>query len=277
MLKKYLNLLKSGHFLNMPTHCMRREKPVDDLVFWALAGKGRVASEGKEVQVRTGDLISLRPGKPHEYQSDPRDPWEIVWVHFDGQLAAAFVDKIRGFGEVRTVLGLDDEIRDRWLELVIAHAAHGPGFEIRANTALYGLLGLIIHRLLLKTRIPSVEKRVDVHRLQNHIHHHLDKPITLGELARQAGLSVPHFNRVFRKLFQVSPMHYVLQKRIARACTLLTETSMPVKQISRAVSYDDPYYFSRLFRKMMGISPSEYRRKKQPRLLRPGKTKKLTA
>ena len=161
-------------------------------------------------------------------------------------------------------MGLDNEIRDRWFDLVITHSVHEPGFEAKTNTALYALLGLIIHRLQLKTRSPYMEKPFDVHRIQTYVHHHLAEPITLNNLARQANLSVPHFSRVFRKLFLVSPMHYVLQKRMVQACSLLTETSMQLKQISRTIGYDDPYYFSRLFKKMMGVNPSTYRQTKHP-------------
>ena len=264
MLEKYLKLERSGHFLNMPHHSMRRENPMDYLIFWVLEGHGFAASEGQRMEAGPGHLITLVPHKTHEYRSDKRKPWEIAWVHFTGQLAPFFVKKIRRLGGMRADLGLDDEIRDRWFDLVIAHSARGPGFEAKTNTALYALLGLIIHRLQLKTRAPQVKKTLNVHRLQTYIHHHLAEPITLDHLARQASLSAPHFSRVFRKLFSVSPMHYVLQKRIAQACSLLTETSMQLKQISRAIGYEDPYYFSRIFKKMMGANPSAYRRTRQP-------------
>ena len=269
MLGKYLKLEQSGHFLNMPHHSMRRENPMDYLIFWVLEGHGFAASGGERLEAGPGHLITLVPHKAHEYRSDKREPWEIVWVHFTGQLASCFVKKIRGLGGMRADLGLNNEIRDRWFDLVIAHSARGQGFEAKTDTALYALLGLIIHRLQLNTRAPQAKKTLNVHRLQNYIHHHLAEPITLDQLARQASLSSPHFSRVFRKLFSVSPMHYVLQKRIAQACSLLTETSMQLKQISRAIGYDDPYYFSRLFKKMMGANPSAWRRTRQPSRFQP--------
>src|ERR1043165_9788922 len=98
MLAKYLELLRSGHFFNMPRHYMRRQRPMDYLLFWVLAGRGFVSSEGKRYQASAGDLFCLRKGKSHEYGSDKTHPWDVVWVHFDGGLAKTFVDEIRRFG-----------------------------------------------------------------------------------------------------------------------------------------------------------------------------------
>lgn len=263
MLPKYLELLRSGHFSNMPHHYMRRKRGMDYLLFLVLSGKGFVLTEGRRHEACAGDLFCLLKGKSHEYGSDKRDPWDIVWVHFAGSLAPVFVEKIRSFGGARIDFGQDAEVRDRWMELVIFHTARGPNVEVRANTGLYALLGLIIYRLQMRRSAPATESPFDVHRVQTYIHNHLSETITLDDLARQVNLSAPHFTRMFRKLFDVSPMQYVLQKRVALACSLLTETSMPLKQIGAAVGCPDPYYFSRLFKKTTGTNPSGYREAKR--------------
>lgn len=263
MLEKQLELLRSGNFLKMPHHHCYRRRSMDFLLFWVLNGKGYVATEGQRYPGGPGDLFCLLRGREHEYGSDRTDPWDILWVHFQGALASTFVKAIRGFGGPRVFLGADPEIRDRWIELVIVHAAGGSGHEIRVHSALYALLGLIVYRLGQKRSGPASTEPFDVHRIQSHIHRHLKDVIALEDLAREARLSVPHFTRVFRTLFKVSPMQYVLQQRVALASSLLTETSMPLKNIAESVGCPDPYYFSRLFKKMMGTSPTEYRREKR--------------
>jgi AraC-like DNA-binding protein len=269
MLDEYLHLRSSGHFSNMPRHYMRRPKPMDYLLFWVLAGRGFVATDGRRFAAQPGDLYCLRRGVPHEYGADPRDPWDIVWVHFSGRLARTFAEKIRRFGGARIELGQDAELRGRWLELVVFHTAARPHCAIRANTALYALLGQIIYRLQTKRTAAPAESPFDVARIQTYIHHHLAEPIAVDDLARQANLSTPHFTRVFRQLFGVSPMRYVLQTRVALAGSLLTETALPLKQIGARVGCADPYYFSRLFKKMTGTSPSAYREGKIPASVRP--------
>jgi AraC-like DNA-binding protein len=263
MFDEYLHLNSSGHFINQPDHFCERARPMDYLFIWVLAGKGFAETENHRANVRPGHLLTFRPGKPHAYGSDKTDPWDIVWVHFTGSLAVKFFRATRRIGQPHIELGLDAELRDRWLELVIAHSAHRAEFAVRCDTGLCALLGLILHRLQQRARSTATTTPLDTHRLQSFIHEHLAEPISVEQLAREASLSVPHFNRLFKQQFAVSPIYYVIQKRVALACSLLSETAMPLKQVAETVGYDDPFYFSRLFRKMTGISPSEYRKQKQ--------------
>jgi len=259
MLHEYLHLESSGHFANMPNHNTRRERAMNYLLIWVLGGRGFVETEGCQVKAGAGDLLSFRPGHAHAYRADPQQPWDIVWVHYTGKLAPAFTREIRRFGGPRVALGLDDELRDRWLELVAAHLPRDPRWAARTNTALYALLGLIIHRLQQRAQSRPGTEPLNLHALQTYISRHLAEPVTLAELARQANLSPTHFARVFKRQFGISPINYVIQKRMTQASALLTETSMPLKRIAEAVGYDDPFYFSRLFRKTLGVSPAAYR------------------
>ncbi len=260
MLDTWLKLNWSGHFRNIPQHFMRRSSPMDYLLIWVISGYGFAEVDGRRVEAGPGHLLSFVPGRPQAYGADPERPWEIVWVHFQGRLAREFSKRIRRHGPLRIGLGLDPELHDRWLGLVIAHAARGPGVATRVNTELYALLGLICHRLESRSTRSRGETTFDVHRLQSFIHNHLAGRITLAELAREARLSPTHFARVFKRCFGISPIALVIQKRVGTACALLTETAMPLKQVGAAVGCEDPYYFSRVFKKVMGVSPLAYRR-----------------
>ncbi|MCS7048629.1 MAG: AraC family transcriptional regulator [Verrucomicrobiae bacterium] len=259
--RQVLRLLRSGHFLRMPDHFMQRERPVDYLIIWVLAGEGWVDSESVRRTMRAGDLCVLLPERPHAYGANPDNPWDIVWAHFDGQWAGWFAQEIRRGGEGAwwVGLGLDAAIRDRWLELVMMHAQSGPDGGIHCDTGLAALLGMIVERVQRAPQRVTTSCGFDAAKLQRYIHEHLREPLTLAQLAAVANLSPAHFTRVFKKQFSVSPMYYVIQKRVALACTLLTETNLAVKQVSAAVGYDDPYYFSRLFHKVTGTTPTDYR------------------
>jgi YesN/AraC family two-component response regulator len=55
-------------------------------------------------------------------------------------------------------------------------------------------------------------------------------------------------------------MDYLIHLRIQKACQLLDNTTLQVKEIAAVSGFDDPYYFSRIFKKVMGRSPVDYRK-----------------
>ncbi|MCH4272449.1 MAG: helix-turn-helix domain-containing protein, partial [Kerstersia gyiorum] len=58
----------------------------------------------------------------------------------------------------------------------------------------------------------------------------------------------------------VSPYHYLLQRRVARAKQLLGATNWPLERIAASVGYQDPDSLARLFRRHEGMSPAAWRR-----------------
>ncbi|TBL80546.1 helix-turn-helix domain-containing protein [Paenibacillus thalictri] len=87
----------------------------------------------------------------------------------------------------------------------------------------------------------------------------MDLNITQGELARKMGLSRGYFSKCFKDLLG-KPFHdYMKELRIARAKTLLLQSSRSVADIAEECGYSDHRYFSRQFRDETGLLPSEYR------------------
>jgi AraC-like DNA-binding protein len=57
----------------------------------------------------------------------------------------------------------------------------------------------------------------------------------------------------------MTPYQYYIQIKIDRACRLLEQTDISIKEAAWTLGFDDPYYFSRLFKQKTGIPPSEWK------------------
>jgi AraC-like DNA-binding protein len=82
---------------------------------------------------------------------------------------------------------------------------------------------------------------------------------SLAETAREAGLSVFHFARVFRTLVGEPPHQYLLRMRLAAAARALRDG----ETVSRAAvdcGFTTPSYFGRAFRRRFGVAPAAYAR-----------------
>lgn len=86
-----------------------------------------------------------------------------------------------------------------------------------------------------------------------------DPQLRIEELARLCGISSAYFRRLFQALYGRTPMQYLLDQRLARACELLADGTVSVARAMEQSGFRDPSYFSRCFRKSTGFSPKEYR------------------
>ena len=82
---------------------------------------------------------------------------------------------------------------------------------------------------------------------------------TLEEAAFLTHLSSSYLSRLFRGQTGQSFSDYLLQKRMERACSMLTDARHKIYEISDAIGYDNPKNFSRAFRNYYHLSPREYR------------------
>lgn len=95
--------------------------------------------------------------------------------------------------------------------------------------------------------------------IMNYIHSHLDRRITLSELAGRACLTTGHFSKVFKQVMGTTPCLYVQNRRIKQAQTLMLTTDMTISQVAEAVGIFNPAQFTRLFTKITGRKPKDYR------------------
>ena len=87
-----------------------------------------------------------------------------------------------------------------------------------------------------------------------------DQGITVAQAAQYVFLSQGYFTRAFRDETGMSPMNYLMKKRIERACMLLENNEIKVSAISLQSGFSSPQRFNVAFRKLMGMTPMEYRK-----------------
>src|SRR6201990_397503 len=85
------------------------------------------------------------------------------------------------------------------------------------------------------------------------------EPITVEDLAAAAGLSRPHFSRMFTRTFGESPRAYLQTRRLERAAALLRYTDRSVADICVMVGLQSVGSFTSTFARVYGKPPAAYR------------------
>jgi transcriptional regulator GlxA family with amidase domain len=88
----------------------------------------------------------------------------------------------------------------------------------------------------------------------------MHQPLTVGRLARQAGLSPRTFARQFRDQFQLTPMRWLTGQRLLEARRLLEVTSLSVDEIAERCGLGSAATLRVHLARQSGTTPTAYRR-----------------
>lgn len=106
---------------------------------------------------------------------------------------------------------------------------------------------------------PAGRRLLAVQKTIRHIEEKHAEAVELNVLAKKAGMSLSTFKRAFKAVTGTSPIDYLLQVRLARACHLLRDADTSVTEAALGAGFGDANYFARQFRKRMGRTPREWR------------------
>jgi AraC family transcriptional regulator len=96
-------------------------------------------------------------------------------------------------------------------------------------------------------------------RILDYINDHLDREVSLADLATIVDLSPYHFARLFKQSMGMAPHQYLIERRIEAAKRLLATTHFSIAEIAYQVGLSSQSHLTNLFRKRVGMTPSAYR------------------
>ena len=85
-------------------------------------------------------------------------------------------------------------------------------------------------------------------------------PLAVGSLAALARLSPSYFCKAFKATFGMPPHAYVMNERVAQACTAMASTSAPLSEIAVDLGFSDQAHLCRAFRRIVGDTPARWRK-----------------
>ena len=82
--------------------------------------------------------------------------------------------------------------------------------------------------------------------------------ITNQFLAERFGFVPSYLSSIYKAHYGITPIDYVVQKRMDEAKKLLEQGDRKIKYIASQLGYEDSLYFSKVFKKVTGTSPKEF-------------------
>jgi AraC-like DNA-binding protein len=226
---------------------------------------GEVYVEGCAIPLGPGQAVAVNPWQTH-YYSQPvpggrtlllvlyiRPTWFGETIGSRGlalRFGRAAIDASDVLGRLSDVCEMldrdqDDPAINNWL-LTLTEYCFDQSWRGSDTVGRFGG----VHDFRLRKAIQLLEQR-------------FCEPVELDRIAREAGLSRPHFYKLFRQQVGVTPNIYLNSLRMERAIERLTGTNEAVAAIGLDLGFSSQASFSRFFIANGVVPPTTYRRSAQ--------------
>lgn len=227
-------------------------------------GEGQITINDDVYYPKKGDFMFIPEGCEHAYTTLHQQPYTKFWCHFTAYVGSNPLASILSFPYHIHVRSDDEKIISLFQKLLHVYHAQDAFSPMLIQSTLLEL----IHRYLKscntkKIKPKSPESSKDLSLLLQYMEQHLNRKITLQDLAAVVNVHPNYLVRLFKLQFGFTPINYLNLQRIHRAKELLNIDKLSISYIARETGFDTPYYFTQVFKKHTGLTPTEYRKLKR--------------
>ncbi len=251
-----------GKLKSLKSHTSKREALDSFLFIIVVSGSGTFTYKEKTYDLSSGDHLFIDCKKPYSHESTDSDPWELMWVHFNGLLMDHYY--LYFSNKTSSIVFCPEEqsdftsVLENLMMLTNKKSTHS---ELLASQLLNTL---VTHVLTNNTDqlVNDADKIADkIKQIKNFIDENFPKKIPLDMIADEFFISKYHMSREFKKAYGITIANYMIAKRITYAKELLRFTNMRIEEIGNLCGIEDSSYFNKVFRKFEGMTASDYRKK----------------
>lgn len=230
-------------------------------LFYVIGGVGQFYIEGETYPVSTNDLVIVNPNIEHTEISFNSNPLEYIVLGVEG-LELSVNDE----GEDRYCIVNFRGIRDSVLlclqNILREIEEKAPGYDTVCQDLIEVLFIYLTRQTNFSTTMTPIRKTSSrlCATVRHYIDEHFKENINLDMLAQITHVSKYYMVHAFSEEYGISPMNYMVSKRIEEAKHLLKNDDYTLALISRMLGFSSPSYFSQAFKKATGMTPNAYRK-----------------
>lgn len=143
----------------------------------------------------------------------------------------------------------------------LANDHYGYEFTVRENLShiCLSLYQAFEPQMDIQKSAPN-QDNLRIGKILTYIHQNFAAPISVSDIAKEAGISERECLRCFQKTIQLSPIQYVLKYRVMRGAELLlTNPAASISEIGTLCGFDSQSHFAKMFKRFYNCTPREYR------------------
>ena len=258
--RTFFYVQECGHLKASAAHHTSRLNLQSFLFAVVLEGCGMLHYQDQTCRLTAGDCFFIDCRLQHSYESDPEQPWELLWVHFDGCTSAEYYKLFTA------------------QQPPVFHPVSAGKFSsliqeiMRLNTETYAdtealTSGLLANLLTMLLTVNSVSEDTDtalqakLKTVLAYIDANFTEELRLDELAHRFDISKYYLTREFKRAYGETIFRHIIGLRINYAKRLLRFTDKSVEEIAALCGFNDQSYFSKQFKKAENVTCLAFRRR----------------
>ena len=227
--------------------------------YFVTEGTFSITIEGKTYKAKPNDWFFIPAGAKHNFHNYLDKPMSKYWLHFD---IFPSNELLKGFN-VNYRVNTKNQTKVMELFKEFGKICNSSDFsDILRVKAI--ILNLIAEYLKLAGKQKNItiidEQNENLRAVLTYIADNFTRNLTTYELAKVCHLHPTHFIRTFKLKMAQTPQQYILNMRMEYAKNLLSNTTLPVTEISEQIGFNDTAHFSKAFKNFYSITPTQFRK-----------------
>lgn len=231
-------------------------------LFYIIGGDGQFLIDDEKFPVRAHQLVIVNPNIMHTELSYEARPLEYIVLGIEG-LEISIPGTNEGRYCIYTFSG-----SNKVLNCMQSILREMQEREQEHQMVCQAYMDILVVQLMrnTSTSMTQVADSSPTNRqcamVRRYIDNHYKEQLTLDLLATEAKVNKYYLVHAYKQAYGISPINYMISRRIQEGKRLLAETDLSLSQISGILGFSSASYFSQSFRKAEAISPADYRKTK---------------
>ena len=230
-------------------------------LFYVIGGAGQFFIEGSVYPVSPNDLVIINPNVEHTEISLNATPLEYIVLGVEG-LELSVREELEDRYCIINFRNMREKISFFLHNMLKEIEEKAPGYETICQDLMEVLVIHLTRQTDFSTTMAPIKKSSShlCATVRRYIDEHFKENINLDMLAQLTHSSKYYLVHAFSAEYGISPINYMISKRIEDAKHLLKNDDYTLSVISRMLGFSSPSYFTQAFKKTVGMSPNQYRK-----------------
>lgn len=255
----FFYIQEAGYSKKDEAHVHHRHDLDSFLIAAVVSGFGELVIGDDTYPLIKGACFFVDCRLPHYYRSHEAEPWELLWVHFNGSTSQQYYDYFTSQSKAVFHPRYFDKVVSAITEMMDINEKKLPDAEIITSKLIVELLtiALTVNNNEQQSDSALKQKLLSVH---NYIDEHFAEDISLEMLSSRFYISKYYLTREYKRIYGKTIFQHLITARINCGKKLLRFTDKSVEEIAHLCGFNDQSYFARQFKKSENLTCFSYRK-----------------